>query len=81
MSFVVKKMCYLDKNGNGVVSSAGAEYYEDYETADLVARTCGGEVFKTIKPERKKVERKSTSHSTKKIKKELGNQAWMRGAK
>lgn len=81
MSFVVKKMCYLDKNGNGVVSSKGAEYYEDYETADLVAKVCGGEVFKTIKPERKKVEQKSTSQIVKSAKKELGNQAWMRGAK
>lgn len=81
LSFVVKKMCYLDKNGNGVISPEFAYYHEDRETADLVAQTCGGEVFKTLKPERKRVERKSTSHIAKPIKKELGNQAWMRGAK
>lgn len=81
LSFVVKKMCYLDKNGNGVISPEFAYYHEDRETAELVARTCGGEVFKTIKPERKKTERKSTSQIVKPIKKELGNQAWMRGAK
>ncbi len=81
LSFVVKKMCYLDKNGNGVISPEFAYYHEDRETADLVAQTCGGEVFKTIKPERKKVEQKSTSQIVKPIKKELGNQAWMRGAK
>lgn len=80
MTFVIKKMCYLDKNGKGVISSEQAYHYESYEAAELVANTCGGEIFKTFKPDRRFAKIK-----TKPAKKEKctpnGNQAWMRGAK
>ncbi|MGG5376004.1 hypothetical protein IGI57_002511 [Enterococcus sp. DIV0213j] len=81
MSFVVKKMCYLDKNGMGVISPKKAEYYEDRETAELVASVCGGEVFKTFKPERKTKKAKVFVVPKEKTKEPKSNQAWMRGAK
>ncbi|EOA3421276.1 hypothetical protein ACV6EA_11645 [Enterococcus hirae] len=80
MTFVIKKMCYLDKNGKGVILSEQAYHYESYEAAELVANTCGDEIFKTFKPDRRFAKIK-----TKPAKKEKctpkGNQAWMRGAK
>ncbi|EPF4429255.1 hypothetical protein ACSSP6_005186 [Escherichia coli] len=81
MSFVVKKMCYLDKNGMGVISSSKAAYYDDWETAALVAKVCGGEVFKTIKPERKTKKAKVSAAPKEKTKEPKSNQAWMRGTK
>lgn len=80
MTFVVKKMCYLDKNGKGVISSEQAHHHESYEEADLVASTCGGEIFKTYKPERKHAQIKVVA-AQKEVTQKKSNQAWMRGAK
>ena len=80
MTFVVKKMCYLDSRGRGEASVEFAKHHTAKEEADLVASVCGGEVVEVIKPERRFAKIK-----TKPAKKEKctpkGNQAWMRGAK
>lgn len=81
MSFVVKKMCYLDKNGMGVISSSKAAYYDDWETADMVAKVCGGEVFKTMDRKRQPKQAKVSAAPKEKMKEPKSNQAWMRGAK
>lgn len=41
MSYVVKTMCYLDRNGRGVPTSEGAQRYDDFELAELAAITAG----------------------------------------
>lgn len=46
MSYVVKAMCYLDKNGHGVPTSEAAQDYDDYELAELAASAAGGFVVK-----------------------------------
>ncbi|MDK4211315.1 hypothetical protein QJ527_07135 [Enterococcus mundtii] len=80
MTFVVKKMCYLDKNGKGVISAEQAHHHESYEAAELVASTCGGEIFKTFKPERKHAKTKVVV-AQKEVTPKKNNQDWMRGAK
>lgn len=37
MGYVVKAMCYLDKNGHGVPTSSAAQDYDDYELANIAA--------------------------------------------
>ncbi|WP_422698922.1 hypothetical protein ACOX9P_09200 [Enterococcus durans] len=80
MTFVVKKMCYLDSRGRGETSVEFAKHHRTKEEADLVASVCGGEVVQVIKRERR-----FSRLKTKPIKKEecqpKSNQAWMRGAK
>lgn len=80
MTFVVKKMCYLDGRGRGEASVEFAKHHTTKEEADLVASVCGGEVVEVIKPERR-----FSKSKTKQVKKEnccpKSNQAWMRGAK
>ena len=75
MSYVVKTMCYLDKNGRGVPTSEGAQKYDDIELAELVASTAGGFVVKVedgrIISESAKITPKKKKKATK------ANQAWM----
>lgn len=79
MTFVVKKMCYLDSKGCGEASIEFAKHHRTKE-AEMVASVCGGEIVEVIKPKRRFAKTK-----TKPVKKEKctpkGNQAWMRGAK
>lgn len=74
MSFVVKKMCYLNDSGRGEPSLAYAKHHEDYEMAATVAAVCGGQVVEIIDQKDRKIVR------TKKDKKapSKANQAWMR---
>ena len=75
MSYVVKTMCYLDKNGRGVPTSEGAQKYDDIELAELAASTAGGFVVKfedgRIISESAKITPKKKKKATK------ANQAWM----
>ncbi|MDT2379353.1 hypothetical protein P7D98_21875 [Enterococcus avium] len=75
MSYVVKTMCYLDKNGRGVPTSEGAQKYDDIELAELAASTAGGFVVKVedgrIISESAKITPKKKKKATK------ANQAWM----
>lgn len=75
MSYVVKTMCYLDKNGHGVPTSEHAQKYDDYELAELAAITAGGFVVKVedgrIISESAKVMPQKKKKTTK------ANQAWM----
>lgn len=75
MSYVVKAMCYLDKNGRGVPTSEGAQKYDDFELAELAAITAGGFVVKVedgrIISESAKITPKKKKKATK------ANQAWM----
>ncbi|MDN3202044.1 hypothetical protein P0E66_12995 [Enterococcus faecalis] len=68
MTYVVKAMCYLDSNGNGVASLQEATYYESEEMAQLVAKISGGRVVKLLTP-------------TKNSKPVKANQAWLRKIK
>lgn len=75
MSYVVKKMCYLDKYGNGQPSLEGAAKHESYEMADAVAKVCGGRVVELIDQKeavkvRTKMQPKATTPKP--------NQSWMR---
>lgn len=77
MSYVVKAMCYLDKNGRGVPTSEEAQPYEDIELAHLAAKAAGGFVIK-IKDGRiisESSKEKRTPQLSKKSTK--ANQAWM----
>lgn len=76
MSFVVKKMCYLDGRGDGKPSLAHAKHHEDYEIADAVAAVCGGRVVEVIDQKDRKIVR--TKIEPKKKKESKANQAWMR---
>ena len=75
MSYVVKTMCYLDRNGRGVPTSEGAQKYDDIELAELAASTAGGFVVKVedgrIISESAKITPKKKKKATK------ANQAWM----
>ncbi|MDT2469819.1 hypothetical protein P7D68_06380 [Enterococcus avium] len=75
MSYVVKAMCYLDKNGRGVPTSESAQKYDDFELAELAALTAGGFVVKVedgrIISESAKITPKKKKKATK------ANQAWM----
>ncbi|MBO0458383.1 hypothetical protein JZO77_16750 [Enterococcus hulanensis] len=75
MSYVVKAMCYLDKNGRGVPTSEMAQDYDDLELAELAASTSGGFVVK-VKDGRLISESVKTTLQ-KKEKKTKANQAWM----
>lgn len=77
MSFVVKKMCYLDGCGDGKPSLAHAKHHEDYEIADAVAAVCGGRVVEVIDQKDRKVVRTKIEPKKKKAPKKA-NQAWMR---
>lgn len=46
MSYFVKAMCYLDKNGRGTPASEGAQPYDDIELANIAALAAGGFVVK-----------------------------------
>lgn len=75
MSYVVKAMCYLDKNGRGVPTSDGAQKYDDFEIAELAAITAGGFV---VKVEDGRIISESAKNTPKKKKKATkANQAWM----
>lgn len=75
MSYVVKAMCYLDKNGRGVPTSEGAQKYDDFELAELAALTAGGFV---VKVEDGRIISESAKITPKKKKKATKtNQAWM----
>ena len=76
MSFVVKKMCYLDDRGDGKPSLSHAKHHEDYEIADTVAEVCGGRVVEVIDRKDRKMVR--TKIEPKKKKASKANQAWMR---
>ena len=80
MTFVVKKMCYLDSRGRGEASVEFAKHYMTKEEADLVASVCGGEGGYHIKHERR-----FSKPKTKPVKKKKccpqSNQTWMRGGK
>lgn len=80
MTFVVKKMCYLNDRGYGEASLEYADHHETKEEAQLVASVCSGKVVEVIKPKRR-----FSKPKTKPVKKEnccpKSNQAWMRGAK
>ncbi|MGM0166966.1 hypothetical protein IGI39_001946 [Enterococcus sp. AZ135] len=75
MSYVVKTMCYLDKNGHGVPTSDTALKYDDPELAELAAITAGGFVVKVedgrIISESAKITPQKNQKKTK------ANQAWM----
>ena len=75
MSYVVKAMCYLDKNGRGVPTSEMAQDYDDLELAELAASTAGGFV---VKVEDGRIISESAKAMTQKNKKATkANQAWM----
>lgn len=75
MSYFVKAMCYLDKNGRGVPTSDGAQKYDDFEIAELAAITAGGFV---VKVEDGRIINESAKNTPKKKKKATkANQAWM----
>ena len=75
MSYVVKAMCYLDKNGRGVPTSEMAQDYDDLELAELAASTSGGFV---VKVEDGRIIGESAKATTQKNKKATkANQAWM----
>ncbi|MDT2565167.1 hypothetical protein [Enterococcus avium] len=75
MSYVVKTMCYLDRNGRGVPTSEGAQKYDDIELAELAASTAGGFV---VKVEDGRIISESAKITPKKKKKAIkANQAWM----
>lgn len=77
MSFVVKKMCYLDDHGNGKPSLTHAKHHEDYELADAVAEVCGGQVVEVIDRKDRKIIRTKQEPKNKKAPSKA-NQAWMR---
>lgn len=77
MSFVVKKMCYLDEQGEGRASLAQAKHHDDYEIADAVAAVCGGRVVEVIDQKDRKVVRTRSEPKKEKAPKKA-NQAWMR---
>lgn len=77
MSFVVKKMCYLDGYGNGKPSLAHAKHHEDYELAEAVAAVCGGRVVEVIDQKDRKMVRTIMEPKSRKASKKA-NQAWMR---
>lgn len=75
MSYVVKAMCYLDRNGRGIPTSEGAQKYDDIELAELAASTAGGFV---VKVEDGRIISESAKNTPKKKKKATkANQAWM----
>lgn len=76
MSFVVKKMCYLDDRGDGKPSLSHAKHHDDFEIADAVAEVCGGRVVEVIDRKDRKMVR--TKIEPKKRKTSKANQAWMR---
>lgn len=76
MSFVVKKMCYLEGYGNGKPSLAHAKHHEDHEMAEAVAAVCGGRVVEVIEQKDRKIAR--TKIEPKEKKAPRSNQAWMR---
>ncbi|HFU5912613.1 TPA: hypothetical protein ACH6KT_002391 [Enterococcus faecium] len=80
MTFVVKKMCYLDSRGRGEASVEFAKHHTTKEEADLVASVCGGEVVEVIKPERRFSGPKAIPVREEACRPK-SNQAWMRGAK
>ncbi|EMF0288253.1 hypothetical protein KGC99_002153 [Enterococcus hirae] len=79
MTYVVKAMCYIDSEGNGVPNLQGAKPFESKELAELAAYVSNGEV----------VEVKDFSQKTNKInplkrknlrkeKQSKSNQAWLK---
>lgn len=75
MSYVVKKMCYLDEYGNGQTSLEGAAKHDSYEMADAVASVCGGRVVEVID---QKNEKKIRTKMQPKVAPTRANQSWMR---
>lgn len=75
MSYVVKAMRYLDKNGRGVPTSEGAQKYDDPELAELAASTSGGFVVKVENGRIISESAKATTQNNRKATK--ANQAWM----
>ncbi|MBU5370053.1 hypothetical protein [Enterococcus avium] len=75
MSYVVKTMCYLDRNGRGVPTSEGAQRYDDFELAELAAITAGGFVVKV--EDGRIISESAKIAPQKKQKKTKANQAWM----
>lgn len=80
MSYVVKKLCYLNDQGYGEPSLQYAKKHESKEEAELVARVSGGEVFEIIEPKRKYVGPR-TELIPKEKRKPKQNQSWMRDGK
>ena len=75
MGYVVKAMCYLDKNGHGVPTSSAAQHYDDYELANIAAETACG--FVVYVENGRIINEKAKSKCQKKKKKTKSNQAWM----
>lgn len=75
MSYVVKAMCYLDKNGHGVPTSETAQDYDDYELAELAASVAGGFVVNV--EDGRIISESAKAKSQKKKKTTKANQAWM----
>lgn len=75
MSYVVKKMCYLDSDGEGRPSLKHAKKYENKEMAELVADTCGGRVVEVIDQKNEKKIRTKMQPKAAPVK---ANQSWMR---
>lgn len=75
MSYVVKKMCYLDQQGYGHPSLEGAMKHESYELADAVAGVCGGRVVEVIDQKDAIMVRIKIQPKTPPVKQ---NQSWMR---
>ena len=76
MSFVVKKMCYLNDKGDGKPNLAHAKHHEDYEMANAVATVCGGRIVEVIDQKDQKIVK--TKMEPRKKKTSKANQAWMR---
>lgn len=75
MSYFVKAMCYLDRNGRGMPTSEGAQPYDDIELANLAASTSGGFVVNVEDGRIISDSTKATAQKNKKTTK--ANQAWM----
>lgn len=74
MGYVVKAMCYLDKNGYGVPTSSAAQEYDDYELANIAAETAGGFV---VYVENGQIISETVKSKSKMKKETKANQAWM----
>ena len=75
MSYVVKAICYLDERGHGMPCSDLAKKYDDYELAELAAKTASGFV---VKVEDGRILTESVKNKPPLKKKAVkANQAWM----
>ncbi|EKU85064.1 TPA: hypothetical protein QFK61_002054 [Enterococcus faecium] len=79
MAYVVKAMCYVDSEGNGVSDLKKAKRYDSKEMAELAAYVSNGEIVE-IKTHSSKANKNNTSKHSKltKEKQTKSNQAWMK---